>query len=156
MQMAQARPFSTEDASWICDRAVQLCGGLGVKRGSAVEHLWRDVRALRIYEGFSEIQKLILLRARSSVERAGDPAGDSRMAKFERHVLVCTNEREPGDARGCCKAPRRGRRGGGLQEAALRARLQARRAPQQGRVPRSMRARRRGGRCTPSKCGTAG
>lgn len=62
-EVARAKLFSTESASWICDRAVQLCGGLGVKRGSAVEHLWRDVRALRIYEGTSEIQKLILSRA---------------------------------------------------------------------------------------------
>jgi alkylation response protein AidB-like acyl-CoA dehydrogenase len=61
-EVARAKLFATESASWICDRAVQLAGGLGVKRGSAVEHLWRDVRALRIYEGTSEIQKLILAR----------------------------------------------------------------------------------------------
>lgn len=61
-EVARAKLFATEAASWICDRAVQLCGGLGVKRGSVVEHLWRDVRALRIYEGTSEIQKLILSR----------------------------------------------------------------------------------------------
>ncbi len=43
-------------------RAVQLHGGLGVKRGSVVERLYRDVRALRIYEGTSEIQNLVLAR----------------------------------------------------------------------------------------------
>jgi acyl-CoA dehydrogenase len=41
---------------------VQLHGGLGVKRGTTVERLYRDVRALRIYEGTSEIQKGILAR----------------------------------------------------------------------------------------------
>ncbi|NUP97532.1 MAG: acyl-CoA dehydrogenase, partial [Planctomycetaceae bacterium] len=62
-EVARAKLFSTENASWVCDRAVQHFGGLGVVRGSIVEQLWRDVRALRIYEGTSEIQKLILSRA---------------------------------------------------------------------------------------------
>ena len=68
-EVARAKLFSTENASWVCDRAVQHFGGLGVVRGSVVEQLWRDVRALRIYEGTSEIQKLILSRA--LVQRAG-------------------------------------------------------------------------------------
>lgn len=62
-EVARAKLFATENASWVCDRAVQHFGGLGVVRGSIVEQLWRDVRALRIYEGTSEIQKLILSRA---------------------------------------------------------------------------------------------
>ncbi len=62
-EVARAKLFSTENASWVCDRAVQHFGGLGVVRGNIVEQLWRDVRALRIYEGTSEIQKLILSRA---------------------------------------------------------------------------------------------
>lgn len=61
--VARAKLFATEAASWICDRAVQHHGGLGVKRGSVVERLFRDVRALRIYEGTSEVQKLILAKA---------------------------------------------------------------------------------------------
>jgi acyl-CoA dehydrogenase len=61
-EVARAKLFATESASWICDRAVQHFGGLGVKRGSIVERLWREVRALRIYEGTSEIQKLVLAR----------------------------------------------------------------------------------------------
>jgi len=61
-EVARAKLFATEGASWICDRAVQHFGGLGVKRGSAVERLYRDVRALRIYEGTSEIQKLVLAK----------------------------------------------------------------------------------------------
>jgi alkylation response protein AidB-like acyl-CoA dehydrogenase len=61
-EVARAKLFATENASWICDRAVQHFGGLGVKRGSIVERLWREVRALRIYEGTSEIQKLVLAK----------------------------------------------------------------------------------------------
>ncbi len=60
--VARAKLFATENAAWVCDRAVQHWGGLGVKRGSAVERLYRDVRALRIYEGTSEIQKLVLAK----------------------------------------------------------------------------------------------
>jgi acyl-CoA dehydrogenase len=61
-EVARAKLFSTENAAWICDRAVQHFGGLGVKRGSVVERIYRDVRALRIYEGTSEIQKLVLAK----------------------------------------------------------------------------------------------
>jgi acyl-CoA dehydrogenase len=61
-EVARAKLYATENASWLCDRAVQHHGGLGVKLGSRVERLWRDVRALRIYEGASEVQKLILAR----------------------------------------------------------------------------------------------
>jgi acyl-CoA dehydrogenase len=60
--VARAKLFATETASWICDRAVQHFGGLGVKRGSHVERLYRETRALRIYEGTSEIQKLVLAK----------------------------------------------------------------------------------------------
>jgi acyl-CoA dehydrogenase len=61
-EVARAKLFATEVASWLCDRAVQHLGGLGVKRGSPVERAWREARALRIYEGTSEVQKLILAR----------------------------------------------------------------------------------------------
>jgi acyl-CoA dehydrogenase len=59
-QVAMAKLFATEAAQRIIDRAVQLHGGLGVVQGSAVEHLYREIRPLRIYEGTSEIQKLII------------------------------------------------------------------------------------------------
>ena len=62
-QVARAKLFATESACWIADRAVQHHGGLGVKRGTVVERIFRDVRALRIYEGTSEVQKLILAKA---------------------------------------------------------------------------------------------
>lgn len=61
-EVARAKLYATESASWICDRAVQHLGGLGVKRGEVVERLFREVRALRIYEGTSEVQKLILAK----------------------------------------------------------------------------------------------
>ncbi|MEZ5977873.1 MAG: acyl-CoA dehydrogenase [Planctomycetota bacterium] len=59
--VARAKLVATgRHGGWICDRAVQHHGGLGVKRGQIVEELFREVRALRIYEGASEIQRLIL------------------------------------------------------------------------------------------------
>lgn len=60
LAVARAKLIATETAGWICDRAVQHLGGLGVKKGHVVERLYREVRALRIYEGTSEIQKLII------------------------------------------------------------------------------------------------
>jgi acyl-CoA dehydrogenase len=59
-EVAMAKMFATEAAQRIIDRAVQLFGGLGVVRGAVVERLYRSVRALRIYEGTTEIQKLII------------------------------------------------------------------------------------------------
>lgn len=61
-EAAMAKWFATEAAGRICDRAVQLFGGRGVTRGEIVERLYRDVRALRIYEGASEIQQLIIAK----------------------------------------------------------------------------------------------
>jgi acyl-CoA dehydrogenase len=59
---AMAKLFATEAAGRIVDACVQLHGGLGVVRGAVVERLYREVRALRIYEGTSEIQKLVVAR----------------------------------------------------------------------------------------------
>ena len=61
-EAAMAKMFATEAAQAIIDDAVQICGGLGVKRGHPVERLYREVRALRIYEGATEVQKLIISR----------------------------------------------------------------------------------------------
>ena len=57
-----AKSFATEAAQRVIDAAVQLHGGLGVVSGSTVERLYRDVRALRIYEGATEVQQLIIAR----------------------------------------------------------------------------------------------
>ena len=59
---ATAKLFATEAAQRIVDRAVQIHGGQGLLRGATVERLYREVRALRIHEGTSEIQKLIIAR----------------------------------------------------------------------------------------------
>jgi acyl-CoA dehydrogenase len=59
-EASEAKLFATEAAGRIIDSAVQLHGGAGLVRGSVVERLYRDVRALRIYEGTSEIQKLVI------------------------------------------------------------------------------------------------
>ncbi|HYD58540.1 MAG TPA: acyl-CoA dehydrogenase family protein [Burkholderiales bacterium] len=61
-QAAMAKMFATEAAQQVVDDAVQVCGGLGVMRGHPVEKLYREVRALRIYEGATEVQKLIIAR----------------------------------------------------------------------------------------------
>jgi len=60
LESAMAKLFATEAAQRIIDAAVQIHGGTGVVVGSAVERLYREVRALRIYEGTSEIQKLVI------------------------------------------------------------------------------------------------
>jgi acyl-CoA dehydrogenase len=59
-EASEAKLYATEAACRIIDQGVQIHGGTGLMRGSVVERLYRDVRALRIYEGTSEIQKLII------------------------------------------------------------------------------------------------
>jgi len=59
-EASQAKLYATEAAGRIVDSAVQIHGGTGLVRGSIVERLYRDVRALRIYEGTSEIQKIVI------------------------------------------------------------------------------------------------
>jgi len=60
VESASAKLFATEAAQRIIDSAVQLHGGAGVLKGSAVERLYREVRTLRIYEGASDILKLVI------------------------------------------------------------------------------------------------
>jgi acyl-CoA dehydrogenase len=62
LEAAQAKLFATEAAQRIVDEAVQILGGRGVLRDSVVDRLYRSVRALRIYEGTSEIQHLVVAR----------------------------------------------------------------------------------------------
>jgi alkylation response protein AidB-like acyl-CoA dehydrogenase len=57
-----AKMYATEAAQQVVDEAVQLFGAEGFVQGSVPERLYREVRALRIYEGTTEIQKLILAR----------------------------------------------------------------------------------------------
>jgi len=61
-EAAMAKLFATDQAQLIIDKAVQLHGGDGVKSGETVEKLYRDIRALRIYEGASDVQRVIIAR----------------------------------------------------------------------------------------------
>jgi acyl-CoA dehydrogenase len=72
-EAAMAKLYATEAAQTVIDSAVQIFGGSGVVAGSVVESLYRDIRALRIYEGTTEIQKLVIAGAVL--------AGDGEIAK---------------------------------------------------------------------------
>ncbi|NKX40127.1 acyl-CoA dehydrogenase [Rhodobacteraceae bacterium R_SAG2] len=61
-EAAMAKLFSTDQAQLVIDKAVQLHGGDGVRRGEKVEELYRDIRALRIYEGASDVQRVVIAR----------------------------------------------------------------------------------------------
>jgi len=61
-EAAMAKLYATDSAQTVIDKAVQMFGGLGVTVGSKVEELYRDNRALRIYEGASEVQKIVIAR----------------------------------------------------------------------------------------------
>lgn len=61
-EAAMAKLHATESAQTVIDKAVQIHGGDGVRTGSVVERLYREIRALRIYEGASDVQKIIIAR----------------------------------------------------------------------------------------------
>jgi acyl-CoA dehydrogenase len=61
-EAAMAKMFATESAQRVIDRAVQMFGGQGVRKGVKVEELYREIRALRIYEGATEVQKIVIAR----------------------------------------------------------------------------------------------
>ena len=67
-EAAMAKMTATENAQAVIDRAVQLFGGLGVTSGEIVERLYREIRALRIYEGATEVQKIIIAREAMKAE----------------------------------------------------------------------------------------
>ena len=68
-ESSMAKLFATEAAQRAIDRAVQLFGGHGVRVGTKVEALYREIRALRIYEGASEVQKVIVARELTKARR---------------------------------------------------------------------------------------
>ena len=68
-----AKLMATEGAQAVIDDAVQIFGGLGVTKGVKVEELYREIRALRIYEGASEVQKVVLISAATKLATAGLP-----------------------------------------------------------------------------------
>ena len=59
-EAAMAKLVATESAQQVIDQAVQLLGARGLVHGEPVERLYREIRALRIYEGTSEIQKIVI------------------------------------------------------------------------------------------------
>ena len=61
-EASMAKLFATEQAQKVIDMAVQLHGGEGVRKGAVVESLYREIRALRIYEGASDVQKVVIAR----------------------------------------------------------------------------------------------
>lgn len=61
-EASMAKMYATEAAQQVVDAAVQLFGGLGVQSGQTVERLYREIRALRIYEGATEVQKIVIAR----------------------------------------------------------------------------------------------
>ena len=61
-EAAMAKLYATDQAQLVIDKAVQLYGGMGVRKGVKVEELYREIRALRIYEGASEVQKIVIAR----------------------------------------------------------------------------------------------
>jgi acyl-CoA dehydrogenase len=69
-EAALAKLHATDSAQRVIDKAVQMFGGLGVTRGVPVERLYREIRALRIYEGASEVQKVVIARAHLAEHRA--------------------------------------------------------------------------------------
>jgi acyl-CoA dehydrogenase len=62
-EAAMAKLFATEAAQRVVDTAVQIHGGDGVRSGHPVENLYREIRALRIYEGASDVQKIVIARS---------------------------------------------------------------------------------------------
>jgi acyl-CoA dehydrogenase len=71
---AQAKLFATETAQWVVDQAVQLHGARGLQQGHLLERLYREVRAPRIYEGASEVQRTIIARGLIRSSDAGRAA----------------------------------------------------------------------------------
>ena len=68
-EAAMAKLFATDQAQQVIDKAVQLHGGDGVKSGGIIEKLYRDIRALRIYEGASDVQRVVIARQTLSAFR---------------------------------------------------------------------------------------
>ncbi|MCB1833910.1 MAG: acyl-CoA dehydrogenase family protein [Geminicoccaceae bacterium] len=73
-EAAMAKLYATERAQTVIDSAVQLFGGEGVRSGHIAERLYREIRALRIYEGASDVQKIIIARSTLAAAANNQPA----------------------------------------------------------------------------------
>ena len=96
-EVAMAKMTATESAQRAIDHAVQIFGGRGVVHGETLERLYRDIRALRIYEGATEVQKLIIARellneARNNMSETGSqilqPAGWPRPSGYSNGIVA--------------------------------------------------------------------
>ena len=74
-EAAMAKMYATEAAQRVIDEAVQIFGGLGVMRGNIAERLYREIRAMRIYEGATEVQKMIIGREVLAAAGNNSPGG---------------------------------------------------------------------------------
>lgn len=83
-EAALAKLVATENAQAVIDRAVQIHGGLGVTKGVKVEELYREIRALRIYEGASEVQKVVIARdlLKAHAAKAGERNDSNRVREI--------------------------------------------------------------------------
>jgi acyl-CoA dehydrogenase len=77
-EAAMAKMYATEAAQGVIDKAVQIFGGFGVTKGVKVEELYREIRALRIYEGATEVQKVVIAR---DLLKAAEPSSALRAAE---------------------------------------------------------------------------
>nr|AAL02066.1 putative acyl-CoA dehydrogenase [Aromatoleum evansii] len=85
-EAAMAKMTATENAQRVIDAAVQMHGGQGVRVGVKVESLYREIRALRIYEGATEVQKLIVARElMKSAARSAPPGSRKASPEGDRH-----------------------------------------------------------------------
>ena len=82
-EAAMAKMHATESAQVVIDKAVQIFGGAGVRRGVKVEELYREIRALRIYEGATEVQKVVIARdlLKGAAEAQLLPAGGEKSSR---------------------------------------------------------------------------
>jgi alkylation response protein AidB-like acyl-CoA dehydrogenase len=76
-ESSMAKAFATERAQAVIDRAVQISGAHGVRAGTRVEALYREIRALRIYEGATDVQKIVVARELMKARKitVSDPRG---------------------------------------------------------------------------------
>jgi acyl-CoA dehydrogenase len=81
-EAAMAKMFATESAQRVIDRAVQLHGAAGVRKGVKVEELYREIRALRIYEGATEVQKVVIARQLLKQRSLAHPAAVAGRGKL--------------------------------------------------------------------------
>lgn len=63
LEASMAKLFASETAMFVTDEAIQIFGGMGYSKEAPVERYWRDARVTRIYEGTSEIQRIVIARA---------------------------------------------------------------------------------------------